>query len=157
MNNHAIAVPAVYALLFKDDKILLMQRCNTGYEDGKWSIPSGHLLEGELPKFAIQREVLEEVTVMVPINELKIVHVSFRPKHDHTGARVDYFYKGHKWIGDVTNGEPKKCSRLIWVKPNDLPKDTTPVVQYAISAFLKGQLHSELSLSWIKDHGLYKL
>ena len=34
---------AVYLILRKSDKILLMNRANTGWMDGHFSLPSGHM------------------------------------------------------------------------------------------------------------------
>ena len=40
------AIPAVYLLLVQDGKILLIRRCNTGYQYGNYSVPAGHM-EGD--------------------------------------------------------------------------------------------------------------
>ena len=57
------AVPAVYILLEQGGKVLLGRRCNTGYQDGNYQVPAGHVEEGELPTEAIIRETKEEVNV----------------------------------------------------------------------------------------------
>ena len=36
-------ITAAHLFLLKDQAILLSRRCNTGYEDGKYSVPAGHL------------------------------------------------------------------------------------------------------------------
>jgi len=38
---------AVHLFLLQDNKILLSKRYNTGYEDGNWNVPAGHVEEGE--------------------------------------------------------------------------------------------------------------
>ena len=43
------AVPAVYLILKEGDKILLGRRVNTGYHDGDYTVPSGHVEAGEFP------------------------------------------------------------------------------------------------------------
>ena len=36
-------IPTAYLVLTKDNKILLSRRHNTGFQDGKYSLPAGHL------------------------------------------------------------------------------------------------------------------
>ncbi len=92
-------VPAVYILLEKEGKILLGRRMNTGYQDGNYQVPAGHVEEGELPTEAIIREAKEEVNVDLSLNDLELVHVEYRPKHDPSGDRIDLFFKAKKWGG----------------------------------------------------------
>ena len=47
---------AVHLVLIKDDKILLLRRKNTGYEDGKYSLVAGHLDGKESVTTAMIRE-----------------------------------------------------------------------------------------------------
>ena len=66
------AVPAVYLILERDDGcILLMRRCNTGYQDGNYNLPSGHVEDGELPKAAMVREAKEEIGIDVAQEDLE--------------------------------------------------------------------------------------
>ncbi len=37
----------VHLLFFRDDKILLIRRFKTGFRDGEYSVPAGHLDGGE--------------------------------------------------------------------------------------------------------------
>ena len=51
-----LAPVAVHLLLVKDDRVLLLKRYNTGYEDGNYSVVAGHIDGGEDLKTAmIQR------------------------------------------------------------------------------------------------------
>ena len=101
------AVPAAYILLEKDGKVLLGRRCNTGYQDGKYQVPAGHVEEGELPSEAIIREAKEEINADIVLVDLKLVHVSYRPKHDDSGDRVDFFFRAERWNGEIKNMEPR--------------------------------------------------
>ena len=55
------AVPASYLFLQKGDGILLMRRQNSGYYDGWYTVPAGHVEAGELPVDALLREAKEEI------------------------------------------------------------------------------------------------
>lgn len=151
------AVTAVYLFLKKEGKILIARRYNTGYEDGSYQVPAGHIDAGELPTEAIIREAKEEIGVDLKKNDLRLVHASFRPKHDETGDRVDYFFQASRWSGKITNVEAHKCDDLRWVRPTELPENMTPHVRIAIEGAERGEIFSEIGLDFLKSHGLYKL
>jgi ADP-ribose pyrophosphatase YjhB (NUDIX family) len=151
------AIPAVYVFLEKDGTILVARRCNTGYQDGNYNVPSGHVEASELPRAAMIREAKEEIGIDLSPENLKLVHVSYRPKHDETGDRVDFFFRATKWSGEVTNMEPNKCDDLKWVKPTQLPASTTPHVREAIESMLSGVMFSELDADWLKSNNVWML
>lgn len=157
MKTRNKATPAVYIFLQKEGDILLARRCNTGYQDGNYQVPAGHVEEGELPTEAIIREAKEEVGVDAEVKDLELVHVSYRPKHDDTGDRVDFFFRTEKWVGEPTIMEPNKCDDLKWVSPNDLPANITPHVRDAIQSTIKGVFYRELDINFLKANGVYVL
>ncbi|MFQ6087067.1 MAG: NUDIX domain-containing protein, partial [Candidatus Bathyarchaeia archaeon] len=72
-------IPTVYLVLTKDNKILLSRRYNTGFHDGEYSFPAGHLHgEDETLKQAMVREAKEEVGIEVDLADLELVHVMHR-------------------------------------------------------------------------------
>src|SRR3989338_10240764 len=150
------AVPAVYILLEQDGKILLGRRCNTGYEDGNYQVPAGHVDEGELPTEAMVREIKEEIGVDIIQSDLELLHVSYRPKHDNTDNRVDFFFKAEKWNGEVKNMEPHKCDDLQWFPLNKLPENMTFHVREALECIQKRIFFKEIRINLLKEKGLYK-
>lgn len=172
--TRAKAILAVYLILCDArEGVLIARRCNTGYEDGKYNFPSGHVEEGESPLEALIRETEEELGKPIA-DELRqqaplFRHVSHRPKHDKTGDRVDFYFV-HETLGSkekVINGEPEKCDELKWVYINKpLPENFVAHNRVAFEAiFCKGNgregrgvsEYSELSIDWLKTNGLYKL
>jgi 8-oxo-dGTP diphosphatase len=136
---------ASFAILERDGKILLARRFNTGYADGQYQMPSGHVDKGEYPVEAAAREAKEEVGVDIAIEDLMFVHASYRiNKVDDAGDYVDFFFKTAKWSGEVINAEPEKCDKLVWVSMSDLPENTVPVIKQVIEYIKKGIPFSEV-------------
>lgn len=151
------AVPAVYIFLMKNEQVLIARRYNTGYQDGNYHVPAGHVEEGELPTEALIREAKEEVGIDVLPENLELVHVSYRPKHDETGDRVDFFFRCKTWKGEITNMEVDKCDELKWVSPSDLPTNITAHIRDAIECMEQGIIFKELDIDFLKKEGLYML
>lgn len=157
MKTRNKAVPAAYLLIEKDGKLLVARRCNTGYEDGVYQVPAGHIEEGELPTDAAIREAKEEVGIDLIKGDFELAHISYRPKHDETGDRVDFFFKVKSWKGEVINTEPEKCDDLKWVLPTELPEKMTLHIRRAIENIQKGIFYDEINLEEFKAAGLYRL
>lgn len=150
-----MATTASYLILRKDGQILFARRCNTGYQDGNYQVPAGHVDAGESPSEALIREVKEEIGIDIQPEDVKFVHTSFRPKIDSTGDRVDYFFEVTKWDGEVVNCEPGKCDDLVWCSPTNMPDNTTLHVRVAIACIENGEPFSELSVDFLKQSGMY--
>ena len=138
MGTRNKAIPAVYIFLEKDGKFLVARRCNTGYQDGNYQVPAGHIDEGELPTEAMVREAKEEVGIDLLPSDLELVHVSYRPKHDNTDNRVDFFFRTRTWGGEIKNMEPNKCDDLKWISLDELPENMTPPVRDAMECMREG-------------------
>ena len=151
------ATTAVYLILEKDGKVLLARRCNTGYQDGNYQVPAGHIDAGELPTEALIREMKEELGIALRHDDLRFVHASFRPKHDVTGDRVDYFFRADRWDGEITNAEPEKCDDIQWFSYDEFPTNMTPHVRVALDCARRGGYFSEMSLDFLRETGMYVL
>jgi len=138
------AVPASYLILEKEGKVLLSRRYNTGYQDGDYSLPAGHVDAGELPTDTMVREAKEEVSISVNPKDLTLVHVIYREATNKTGDRIDFFYKTFHWTGEIKNLEPNKCDELTWFPLNDLPTNMAREVSHMFKALAQGIFFSEL-------------
>ena len=68
-------VSSVHLFLFRHQHVLLLRRFNTGYEDGNYSMPAGHLDGGEQIKQAAIREAREETGIEIAPEELDVVGI----------------------------------------------------------------------------------
>lgn len=141
MSNRFTVRVSVHLLLLNENKILLLRRFNTGYEDGKYSLVAGHIDGNESVSDAIIREAHEETGINIKKEDLEIVHVIHRKKSK--GEYVDYFFKCTKWIGEIKNTEPHKCDDLSWYNVDNLPINMVDYVAYAIAEYKKNSHFSE--------------
>ncbi len=119
----------VHLLFFRDGQILLLRRFQTGYRDGEYSVPAGHLDGNETVRAAAQREAAEEVAVRIDPADLRFSSVMHRNEGDE---RIDFFIEVVTWQGEPVNNEPHKCDELRWVDMHSLPANTIPYVRRAI-------------------------
>ena len=81
-------------------KILLSKRKNTGYKDGEYELPGGHLEENEDLYEAMIREAKEELGISLKRENLKIVHIM----HHYTGKRMNFILETEdKYIKQYRN------------------------------------------------------
>lgn len=125
----------VHLFFFRDDQILLLRRFNTGFRDGEYSVPAGHLDGGETVMQAAIREAEEETGVQIVESDITFSTVMHRIEDDE---RVDFFVQVHQWQGEPINTEPEKCDDLRWVEIHALPANTIPYVRQALANHLAG-------------------
>ena len=123
----------VHLLFFRENKILLSRRYNTGFRDGEYSVPAGHLDGGETVTAAAAREAEEEVGVQIKAKDTIFSSVMHRVEGDE---RVDFFVHVQKWQGEPFNAEPHKCDDLCWAEVDQLPQNTVPYVRRGIENHL---------------------
>ena len=128
---------SVHLLLAHDGQILLSLRQNTGFEDGKYSLPAGKLEQGESVVTGMLREAHEELGIQINQEHLKILHVMNRLGSD--ANRIDYFFGCSCWEGTIINQEPLKRGGLKWCDPNQLPTSTIPYVRHAVVCILRNE------------------
>src|SRR5690349_3906340 len=113
----------LHLILRQGNRILLGLRHNTGFADGCYHLPAGHLKDGETVIAGAVREAREELGVDIDQADLRFVHVM----HQRSG-RVSLFFEVSKWSGDLANAEPDKCKSLDWFAADRLPAN---MVRYA--------------------------
>lgn len=134
---------ASYLVLKNENKVLLALRKNTGYCDGQWGLPAGHVERGESMIQALCREVHEEIGISLDPEAVELKHVVHR-KSDFDGSeRIDGFFESNKWSGEIENLELEKCGGLEWFITDNLPKETIPYVRETLDFINQGTWYRE--------------
>jgi 8-oxo-dGTP diphosphatase len=138
MNDKLKLIPASYLFLEKEGKYLFIRRANTGYQDGNYQVPAGHVEANESPLEAMVREAKEEIGIDLNPHNLKFVQVAYRMNQERTGFRVDFFFKASVWKGEVINAEPEKCDDIKWFAADNLPENVVPLMRSVLESIEKG-------------------
>ena len=143
-NDRFKLIPAVHIFLIKGNKILLLRRFNTGYRDGQYSVPAGHLDGKEKTTNAACRELKEETGIKINPKQLNIAHIMHRMSEEE---RIDFFFTVKNWKGSPEITEIDKCDELKWFLIKKLPPNMVPYIKKAIQNHNKNILYSEFG--WI--------
>ena len=139
--NHAHSILEAHLLLMDENRVLLLKRFNTGYEDGNYSLVAGHIEHDESATQAMIREAKEEADIILAPENLELFHVM----HRNTGEnRVSFFFASRKWGGVVRNMEPHKCDDLSWFPADELPVNTVEYIRVALDLGWKNIKYSNL-------------
>lgn len=141
MDNQFTIRCAVYALLIKDKKLLLMRRKNTGWKDGLYGVPAGHLEANESILDALIREVKEESNIDIKGDDVKLVHTMYRKSNY---MYIDLFFVINTWSGEAIINEKDKSDELGWFDINSLPEDTLEHVKKGFENYENGVPFSEM-------------
>lgn len=145
MTDERWLVPAaVHVLLMRNQQVLMLRRFQTGYADGMYSLPAGHLDGGESVSTAAARELREETGIVVHPALLSVVHVMHRFDINDSSEWVNFFLLATSWYGQPVIAEPDKCDRLTWSAMHDLPVETIQYVSVALTAIQRGVFYSEI-------------
>jgi len=137
---------AVYLLLVKSEKVLLLRRFNTGWRNGEYTLPAGHVDGGESIRSEVCREAKEEIGITIKPSDLQFAHVMHqRDNHEY----IDFYFVAKTWDGEPKNCEPEKCDNLRWVPLNDLPDNVIPNVKQALNAYASNEDYSEFGWNYV--------
>ena len=149
-DERALFRSAVFVMLLNEDnKVWLQRRMDTGYMDGHLDFLSGHIDPGESPLEAAVREVLEESTVVINPNSLRLVHVNLNM---YDVPYINFTYATHDWQGVPQIGEPHKCSEAGFYSLDELNDNVTLNVQLLRNAYKPGDVtHSKVTRENLDD------
>jgi 8-oxo-dGTP diphosphatase len=128
----------VHMVLRRAGKILLLRRAGDVYATGQLCLPSGHLEEGESILQAAVRETREEIGIALDPSELRLVLSIHQRNCGTRHTRIGFVFEPRRWDGEPANGEPDKCSSLVWADPGNLPAETFEYTAAAVRAIEHG-------------------
>ena len=132
----------VHVVCEREGRVLLMRRAGTGFFDGRYSLPGGHVEAGESVLAAAVRELREETGLSVLERDLEWLGVVHRLSDTN---RIDFFVRAAHWSGEPENLEPAKCDDLVWCARKQLPQ---PMVAYVEAALQQTHAPWMLELGW---------
>ncbi|MGW7087776.1 methyltransferase domain-containing protein [Streptomyces sp. NPDC054871] len=138
----------VHLILRRGDEVLLARRANTGYGDGLFNTPSGHVEPGEDVRTAVIREAREEIGL-----DLAPEDVSAELVLQHRGPggnpRIGWFFEATYGAGgEPFNAEPHKCDELSWHRADALPDDMVAYCRAALESWRAGE---RFALHWQEE------
>lgn len=141
MSERFTYIGSSYLFLIQDNKILLQRRFQTGFEDGNYGVPAGHLDGNETAREGCVREIKEEIGIDLSVEDLEVVHVMHRKAaHDE---RIDFFITARTYTGEIRICEPDKCDDLSWFPLDQLPLNIIEYIKVAIEHYKNGVGYSE--------------
>jgi 8-oxo-dGTP diphosphatase len=105
----------VAALIYTGDLILVCQRTRHQTMPLKWEFPGGKIEEGEQPRDALKRELMEELGIDATIGR-EVARI--RHEYNNRSAVELRFYAVREFKGEIEN---RIFKDLLWAKPSELP------------------------------------
>lgn len=120
----------------------MLRRFSTGWMDGMWTSPAGHIEAGESARACAVRETYEEVGVTVEPGNLKHAITVHRRNPDSGAIYFDNYFTARRWQGEPYVAEPDKAVAAGWLELNNLPNNVVPTVLSALRRYLSGEHYS---------------
>ncbi|MFJ9420029.1 NUDIX domain-containing protein [Streptomyces sp. NPDC101227] len=135
------SVIGVHLVLERAGQVLLGLRSGTGWRDGHFHVPAGHLEAGETVTAGAVREAAEELGLALREQDLELVHTV----HHWTAEddpRLQLFFRVRSWDGEPANAEPDKCAQLRWFPIDALPEPMVDFTAVALNHIGRGSTFS---------------
>lgn len=134
MTTRHTAAITVHVFLLRGTDVLLLRRHNTGWGDGMYSVPAGHVEHGESVTEAAIRETKEECGIHIKKDNLVFAHVIHQQQRTRDMIdRIHFFFTCSSFDGEPTNTEPHACDEVRFVPLSDLPENILPYIKRTLS------------------------
>ena len=133
---------AAYAVIVRDDQILLSRLSSVVTTEELWTLPGGGLDHGEDPRDAVVREVHEETGLDAQVSDTARVYSAHMPQAWRSGRRVDAHAVRIVYEGWVAPGSPEprvvevdgSTAEAAWQPLADVRDGTLPVTPLVTEA-----------------------
>ena len=145
MNRELHLHAAVFAIFIRQNEknegeVFLIRRYNTGFCDGMYSLPAGHMEAGELPTDAMIREVEEEAGVVLQSQQMQLAALIHKPyRYDLGEMSVSYLFLIEEFDTDPHNAEPERCDHADWFPLSNLPETLQPFIRPVLEEAIKNR------------------
>jgi ADP-ribose pyrophosphatase YjhB (NUDIX family) len=138
---YAHSAPAASAIVVDEQGRVLLARRAVEPDEGRWDTPGGFLDEGEEPRAAIRRELLEETGLEVePGRFLDAVTDTYGEGPD-AGSVLNLVWEAKVVSGQMSPADD--VSELRWFAPDELPSDPDEYAFRWVAPFI---------LHWAQSH-----
>lgn len=112
-----------------------------GSHSPHYSIPGGHLENGEAFEEAAKKEIQEETGLIIRNLKLVALTNNLRTYQESGKHYVSITFLCTDYEGTPQVMEPEKCESWGWYAPTDLPQPHFDASEMAIDCFLKGEVY----------------
>ena len=120
-------------------QILMLKRAGTGYCDGYFDLPGGHLEANEDIFDGMIREAKEEIGISIKREDMEILHIY----HRYKGGMLKFVFKTDKYNGIPINNELDKCEKIEWIDFEYLPENIVPSIKIELDNIKNGVYYSK--------------
>jgi len=127
----------VVAALIRDEagRVLLQQALPGKPHAGQWEFPGGKVETEENPRFALRREVFEELALSLDERLMRPAGFADDAGHDGAPAIVLFLYECARWTGEPQSREGQAWG---WFTPQEAADLPMPQIDRALLQGLAG-------------------
>ena len=132
-----------YALVRREDSVLLVRVSGRGFHTGSWTLPGGGVDHGEPPRAAVLRELREECGVDGTVGELVAAHDEHFSGTAPNGRYEDFHSVGLVFAVTLADGaEPALAEQdgttddVAWIAVADIESGAVPVLGVVAEALM---------------------
>lgn len=144
--ERALFPVVVHVMLWRSvpgSEVLLLRRANTGFADGWYSLPGGHVEAGETPLAAARRECAEETGVDLLVDQLRATCVM--PYRTRGGQGINLVFEACAGAAEPRLAEPQAADALGWYAADALPERSVAFVAHALANRRSGRWYQEFA------------